>query len=626
MSDQLLNDLNPAQQQAVTFGTGPLLILAGAGSGKTRCLTYRVAWLISEQLINPGRALLLTFTNKAAAEMKSRVQRLLTVNDSQLAVNTLPWAGTFHSWCAWTLRRLAGPAGLPANWVIYDEDDKCSLLKEIISDLKLDPKRFKPRPIAAAISDAKNELISAVEYPQYVRGEWGETISQIYLEYYRRLNKFGALDFDDLLLRAVQLFNRQPDILAGFQQQIQYLLVDEYQDTNSAQYQLTRQLIGKNHNLTAVGDFSQAIYQFRGANFRNLMNLKNDFPDLTEIRLEQNYRSHQGILDAAHNIIRHNREHPILKLWTDRQSADRPRLFTAASELEEAKFIVSQLYPPYRDFAILYRTNAQSRVFEEALLSAGIPYILIGAIRFYQRAEIKDCLSYLRLIFNPHDKVSETRIIKLGKKRYSNFQIFRDAKLVNLRREHAADGGNPPVYPGVTANKQISPTSSSIKLSTPTLELLDSILSATKYLERFDPADPEDQARLENIRELRSVAQTYPDLSRFLEQVALVEKEALIKDHDSDLVTLMTLHAAKGLEFPNVFITGLEEGLLPHSRSLMKTEDVEEERRLMYVGVTRAMNKLYLTHARSRLFYGVRGVCVPSRFISEIGEDLLEKV
>lgn len=594
--NNFLSDLNPAQQKAVTFGQGPLLILAGAGSGKTRCLTYRVAWLISEQLINPSRALLLTFTNKAAGEMKSRVQKLLMINDLRITSSGLPWSGTFHSWCAWTLRRLAGPAGLPTNWVIYDEDDKCSLIKEIISDSKLDPQRFKPRPVASAISDAKNELISATEYPQYVRGEWGEAVSQIYLEYYRRLNKFGALDFDDLLLRAVQLFNRKPDILAGFQRQIQYLLVDEYQDTNSAQYQLTRQLVGKNRNLTAVGDFSQAIYQFRGANFRNLMNLKNDFPDLTEIRLEQNYRSHQGILDVAHNIIRHNRQHPILKLWTDRKTVNRPQLFTAMSELQETKFIISKLHPPYQDYAILYRTNAQSRLFEEALLNSGIPYVLIGAIRFYQRMEIKDCLSYLRLIFNPNDKVSETRIIKLGKKRYQSFLGFINSP-------------NFPKFPQI-----------------PTLSLLDSILSATKYSERFDPADPEDQARLENIRELRSVAQTYPDLSKFLEQVALVEKEALVKDQNSDVVTLMTLHAAKGLEFPNVFIAGLEEGLLPHSRSLMKEADIEEERRLMYVGVTRAMNKLYLTNARSRLFYGARGVCVESRFIREIGENLIERV
>ena len=596
-----LDDLNPEQRRAVTHPGGPVLILAGAGSGKTRCLTYRVAWLISDQLVDPSRILLLTFTNKAAGEMKSRVKTLLNNQQSIINNQQLPWAGTFHSWCAWILRKHAGLAGLKESWVIYDEDDKVSLLKDIISDLDLPKTRFRPRAAGAVISEAKNELVGATEYPQFARGEWYEGIARIYLEYQRRMKQFGGLDFDDLLVEAVKMFERQEELLTRYQEQIQHLLVDEYQDTNTAQYRLTRLLVGRHRNLTAVGDFSQAIYQFRGANYKNLLQLQRDFKELTTMRLEQNYRSHQSILDAAHQVIKNNTQHPVLKLWTDKKSPELVKLHVAMSEIDEAAFVTQAIEMAnlrkngefrHRDFAVLYRTNAQSRVFEEAMLAAGVPYVLVGGIQFYQRAEVKDCLAYLRLLYNPDDKVSETRVLKLGKQRYTDFRTF--TRQVNQKMT--------------------------------TRELLDGVIRETRYLERFDQKDPEDQVRIENVKELLSVAEAYPQLGNFLEQVTLVERETLQQKENRDGVVLMTLHAAKGLEFKQVFLVGLEEGLLPHSRSMEKLENLEEERRLMYVGVTRAMDELVLSYARSRLVFGSRGVAVPSRFIGEIGEERLERI
>ena len=596
-----LDDLNPEQRRAVTHPGGPVLILAGAGSGKTRCLTYRVAWLISDQLVDPSRILLLTFTNKAAGEMKSRVKTLLNNQQSIINNQQLPWAGTFHSWCAWILRKHAGLAGLKESWVIYDEDDKVSLLKDIISDLDLPKTRFRPRAAGAVISEAKNELVGATEYPQFARGEWYEGIARIYLEYQRRMKQFGGLDFDDLLVEAVKMFERQEELLTRYQEQIQHLLVDEYQDTNTAQYRLTRLLVGRHRNLTAVGDFSQAIYQFRGANYKNLLQLQRDFKELTTMRLEQNYRSHQSILDAAHQVIKNNTQHPVLKLWTDKKSPELVKLHVAMSEIDEAAFVTQAIEMAnlrkngefrHRDFAVLYRTNAQSRVFEEAMLAAGVPYVLVGGIQFYQRAEVKDCLAYLRLLYNPDDKVSETRVLKLGKQRYTDFRTF--TRQVNQKMT--------------------------------TRELLDGVIRATRYLEKFDDKDPEDQVRIENVKELMSGAEAYPQLGNFLEQVTLVERETLQQKENRDGVRLMTLHAAKGLEFKQVFLVGLEEGLLPHSRSIEKLEDLEEERRLMYVGVTRAMDELVLSYARSRLVFGARGVAVPSRFIGEIGEERLERI
>ena len=440
-------------------------------------------------------------------------------------------------------------------------------------------------------------------YPQYARGIWQKNVAQIYLEYQRFLRQNQAADFDDLIFKVIDLFKKFPEVLGKYQNKYRYLLVDEYQDTNHAQYILTKLLAQRYHNLTVVGDCSQSIYGWRGANFRNLINLKNDFLDLHIINLEQNYRSTKTILDVAYSVICHNTTHPILKLWTKNEEGEKIYLYEASSEINEAEFIANQIsrhLDQYRlsDFAILYRTNAQSRVLEEFFLQSGIPYVLVGGTRFYQRKEVKDVLAYLRLIANPKDTVSHVRIEKLGKARLEKFLNWQERNL--------------------SKNKQLL-----------TLDLFDELLKATNYLELYDPKDEEDLARLENINELRSVANEFPDLNDFLENVSLVEQESLpdkpiSNGNKKEAVTLMTLHAAKGLEFPIVFIVGMEEGLFPHSRSLLDQGELEEERRLCYVGITRAKKKLFLTYARKRLYFGQHSANEISRFIQDIPEDLIE--
>lgn len=593
MSD-ILTHLNPPQQEAVTYGEGPLLILAGAGSGKTRALTYRVAYLIKDQKIEPENILLVTFTNKAANEMKERVRKLVGI--------TPPFAGTFHSFCARILRIDGKHIGIPPNYLIYDEADQLDTIKLALEKLDISSKYFRPTSVLTTISQAKNELISATEYPQYARGHFQKTVAQVYLTYQQLLKEYEALDFDDLLFEVVRLFQKEKPVLGKYQNRFRYILVDEYQDTNRAQYILTKLLAKKWRSLCVVGDASQAIYGWRGADYRNLSHLKNDFPDLKIINLEQNYRSTQKILDAAHKVISHNTTHPILKLWTKKEGGEKISLYEAKSELDEAAFVVNKIAEhklkqnsPYSDFAVLCRTNAQSRVLEEAFLHAGIPYILVGGVRFYERKEIKDCLAYLRVLANPKDLVSYKRIKKLGKGRVKKFLEFREKF-------------NPKKYP--------------------TIKILDKVLKATGYLDLYDPEDEKDLARLENIKELRSVAMEFPELNQFLENVALVQQEYLSdrprKDIKKEGATLMTAHAAKGTEFPVIFLVGMEEGLFPHSRSMMEKDELEEERRLCYVGMTRAKDKLYMTYARRRLYFGQRASNPVSRFIADIPENLLE--
>ncbi len=609
--NQLLNDLNDEQKLVVRQTEGPMLVLAGAGSGKTRCITYKVAYLVAEKLIDPERILLLTFTNKAAGEMKARVEKLTGKN--------LTLAGTFHSLCAKILRREGRLINLPINYLIYDEDDQVEVVKQAMNNLALSTRDFKPRSVLATISEAKNELINEREYPQYARGEWQKMTARVYLEYQKLLREAGAVDFDDLLTKTVELFNKQPQRLAYYQNLWQYLLVDEYQDTNQAQFQLTKMLAGKWKNLCCVGDFSQSVYRWRGADFRNLARLKEEFTNLKTFYLEQNYRSTQTILDAAEGIITQNTTHPVLKLWTKKGKGDRITLFEAEDEKAEAGFIVetiknNQLHNSqfsFSEFAVLYRTNAQSRAIEEALIRAGVPYRLVGGTRFYQRKEIKDCLAMLRVIANSKDKVSWQRIEKLGKGRLNKFQEWTEN---NEQKIESNEGKR---------TKQLL-----------TLEILDQILAATGYLELYNPKDEEDLVRLENIKELRSVATEFSNLDSFLENVALVEADEKVnvaaRPHpatagsDGGQVTLMTLHAAKGLEFRTVFLIGMEEGLFPHSRSLMDKEQLEEERRLAYVGITRAKEKVYLTFTRRRLYFGVRSHNYVSRFIGEIPEHLLD--
>ncbi len=592
--EEFLKGLNDKQLDAVKMVSGPVLILAGAGSGKTRVLTYKVAYLISQKKVEPESILLVTFTNKAANEMKERMAKLL-VNTKTDAIASLqhdvaaPLAGTFHSICVKILRADGKEIGISPHFVIYDDSDSADLIKDILKKMDLSTKNYNPNAVLATISQAKNQMIGALEYPQFARGFWQETVSQIYLSYSKALKENEALDFDDLIMETVKLFKKSAVTLEKYQNKWRYVFVDEFQDTNFAQFELTKLLAKKYSNICVVGDFSQSIYSWRGADYRNLLNFKKDFPNTKTFNLEQNYRSTQTILDAAFGVISKNNSHPILKLWTDKKGGEKIVLHEAGDEREEASFIVKQLTDNYSDYAVLYRTNAQSRVLEEAFLHEGIPYVLVGGTRFYERKEIKDILSYLRLLHNSKDTVSYNRAEKLGKGRLEKFKKIASSQ---------------------------APRND-------TLGLLDEILKVTGYLEMFDQENEEDLARLENIKELRSVAQEFPVLSDFLENVALVEKESR-RHTDKNAVTLMTLHAAKGLEFPVVFMVGMEEGLFPHSRSLMDKLEMEEERRLCYVGITRAKEKLFLIYTRRRLFFGVRSENLLSRFISDIPEHLLK--
>lgn len=595
MKDVILNDLNTPQQEAALHVDGPVLILAGAGSGKTRVLTYRVAHLILDHHVEPDSILMLTFTNKAAAEMKTRIQVLLSSP-------TTPFAGTFHSLCVKILRADGIHIGVDPNFAIYDEQDALDCVKEIMTNLDISQKNYNPRAVLHTISEAKNELISATEYPQFARGYFQEAVAQVYLAYQIMLHENRALDFDDLLIKAVELFKKQKEILGKYQERYQFILVDEYQDTNKAQYTITKMLAARYRNICVVGDASQSIYRWRGADFRNITNFKKDYPEAKEYHLEQNYRSTQRILDAAHSVISKNTSHQILELWTDNDKGEKITLYEARTEHDESAFLVKTILQsrrPFADFAVLYRTNAQSRVLEEAFLHAGIPYILVGGTRFYDRKEIKDVLAYLRVLANPKDSVSHKRIEKLGKGRYKKFLEYIQT-----------------IDPDHLSNLQ-------------TLDLLDKVLDITQYLLLYDPNIEEEASRLENIKELRSVATEFPILRDFLETVALVEQEyepknKKIRDEKRDAVTLMTLHAAKGLEFPIVAIIGMEEGLFPHSRSLMDREELEEERRLCYVGITRAKEKLYLTYANRRLFFGTRTQNMVSRFLSDIPQHAID--
>ncbi len=597
MNDNLLSSLNKEQTDAVTFGNGPLLVLAGAGSGKTKVLTHRVAWFISENIAGPENILLLTFTNKAAGEMKERVLNLTRQAPA--------FAGTFHSFCAKLLRMDGRHIDIPQGFIIYDTDDSKDLIKQILEDLNLPIESYPPGTLLSQISEAKNQLLRPNQYAEYIQSEWQEKIFKVWTQYEKALGKNGALDFDDLMLKVVELFDTQTTVLSKWQNQLSHILVDEWQDTNKVQYRLTKLLLGNNNNLTAVGDFSQSIYSWRGADPTNLNKLTKDFPSIKIVNLEQNYRSTQTILDAANFVISKNRSHPILKLWTDKGMGDKIKVYPARNGFDEAQFIVDEintLAPRYKfsDVAILYRTNAQSRVLEEALLHDGVPYTLIGGVRFYDRKEIRDALAYLRLLANPKDSVARKRIEKIGKRKTERFDELVD-QLKDVENYK-------------------------------TIDILDTVIQKVDYLSLFKKESEENLARLENIKELRSVATEFPKLNDFLENVALVEAEQNSKktnvpvseNSKPNSVTLMTLHTAKGLEYKVVFIVGLEEGIFPHSRSLMDTNQLEEERRLAYVGITRAKESLYLTYASKRLYFGENTSNPPSRFIVDIPENLLE--
>lgn len=588
---QYLEELNEDQKKAVLHGEGPALVLAGAGSGKTRVLTTRVAHLIQEQDIHPQSILLVTFTNKAAHEMNKRVM--------ELTGSKLPLSGTFHSICAKILRRYGNRIGLDNNYVIYDNKDQMDLIKQIYKEIGLNDKEYKPAGVLASISNAKNEMLSVEEYHNLANGRFQKTVSRVYKLYQHNLRKNQAVDFDDLLNLTNQLFSQSKETLAYFQDMIEYVLVDEYQDTNKAQYQLTKYFTKPQNNLFVVGDFSQSIYAWRGADYKNMMYLKNDFPKIKEYRLEQNYRSTQSILDAATQVISKNSSHPILDLWTENtENTKITHIDTDSGEREAMEVInkIKRLFDyDYSDIAILYRTNAQSRLFEEACVKAGIPYKLVGGFKFYERKEIKDLLAYLKAAINPNDTVAEARAIKIGKRRFASFK----KEMENIEAD------------------QLAP-----------LELLEKILESTKYKEKFKPKVPDDVERLANIQELLNVAAQFENTQLFLENVALVQDNEMADTemtNGHNAITMMSLHSAKGLEFPVVFMVGMEEGLLPHSRSLLDKEQMEEERRLCYVGITRAKEKLFFSSAQKRYMYGNSSYSTLSRFLSDIDPTILHK-
>ena len=599
MEEKLLKDLNKEQKMAVLHTDGPTIILAGAGSGKTRVLTYKVLYLMAEKSVPPEAILMVTFTNKAAKEMKERIFKYIKQHGLERTVSSVPHVSTFHSLCAKILRIDGKHIGLSNRFIIYDDQDQVDAIKDAMGRLGISIKDYKPYSILATISGAKNELIGPEEYISFARGHFQETVARIYPVYQKILKENDAVDFDDLILKTVKLLRENDFIREKYQNKFEYVLVDEYQDTNRAQYALTRLLSEKFKNICIVGDFSQSIYSWRGADYRNLMKFQQDFLGTKTFSLSQNYRSTQKILDAATAVISKNTSHPVLQLWTENSDGEHIEIYEAGSEQDEADFILKFIarfgVENLRDIVILYRTNAQSRVIEEAFLHHGLPYVLYGGTRFYERKEVKDILCYLRLLNNPKDSVSYKRAEKLGKGRLQKFFDFQNT--IEDTDKHT------------------------------TIELLDAAVKATGYLGLYDEKDEEDRMRLENIKELRSVAIEFPNLSEFLENITLVEQEYTSpeqrRDGNKNAVTMMTMHAAKGLEFPIVFIIGMEEGLFPHSRSLMDRNELEEERRLAYVGMTRAKKKLILTYARRRLFFGQRTSNTVSRFVMEIPEHVV---
>ena len=638
----LLDGLNREQQQAVQHTEGPLLILAGAGSGKTKVLTVRIAYLLA-QGVNPYEILAITFTNKAAKEMKSRVEGL--VGD----VANRIWLSTFHSFCAKFLRfELDNFLGYNSNFTIYDTSDSQVVIKAALKALNLDDKYYPVGAMISAISDAKNKLMFASDYRKQARDFYQQKVADVYEYYERELRKNNALDFDDLLLVAVKLLQSNAAVLDKYSKRFKYVMIDEYQDTNHAQYLLAYLLSSHWKNIAVVGDADQSIYAWRGADIQNILDFEKDYPNCTSIKLEQNYRSTKIILNAANAVIDNNEGRPEKNLWTDKVEGAKIQHFTAQSEHEEAAFIGDTIVKkhdihgvPYGDMAILYRTNAQSRVLEEALIKRALPYTMVGGTKFYDRKEIKDVLAYLRVLYNPFDDLSLLRIINVPKRSIG-------ATTVSKLQDYARENGTS-LFMTLTQLHLVDTIKGKTKEKLEefgiliftlvaemddksVLDILEAILDRTGYLAQLEEStDPQDQARAENIGELLSVAKDFQDtnptgtVEDFLEQVALVNDVDSFEQEESK-VTLMTLHAAKGLEFPIVFLGGLEEGLFPHSRTLMNPEEIEEERRLAYVGITRAEKELYISNATTRTVFGRTSSYLPSRFIDEIPAELVDSL
>ena len=636
----LLDGLNREQAQAVQHTEGPLLILAGAGSGKTKVLTVRIAYLLS-QGVNPYEILAITFTNKAAKEMKSRVESL--VGD----VANRIWLSTFHSFCAKFLRfELDNFLGYNSNFTIYDTSDSQAVIKAALKALNLDDKYYPVGAMIGAISDAKNKLLFASDFRKQAKDFYQQKVADVYEYYERELRKNNALDFDDLLLVAVKLLQTNAAVLDKYSKRFRYVMIDEYQDTNHAQYLLASLLSSHWKNIAVVGDADQSIYAWRGADIQNILDFEKDYPNCTSIKLEQNYRSTKIILDAAKAVIDNTEDRPEKNLWTDKTEGAKIQHFTAQSEHEEAAFIGDMIVKkhdihgiPYGDMAILYRTNAQSRVLEEGLIKRALPYTMVGGTKFYDRKEIKDVLAYLRVLYNPFDDLSLLRIINVPKRSIGAITVSKlqdyartngTSLFMTLTQLHLVDS-----IKGKTKEKLeefgiLIFTLVAEMDDKSVLDILEAILDRTGYLAQLEEStDPQDQARAENIGELLSVAKDFQDtnptgtVEDFLEQVALVNDVDSFEQEESK-VTLMTLHAAKGLEFPIVFLCGLEEGLFPHSRTLMNPEEIEEERRLAYVGITRAEKELFISNATTRTVFGRTSAYLPSRFIDEIPAELID--
>lgn len=639
---RIFEGLNEAQKGAVVEINGPLLILAGAGSGKTKTLTHRIAYLISEKKIDPARILAVTFTNKAAREMRERIAKLMygdrgDMNWEEIAFRRdwMPFTGTFHGICVKILRRDGEHLGIPKSFVIFDEQDRTGAVKQALREFGIDEKKYTPRAIAAVISSSKNELIDSGSFRNFASTPMQKVAASVFPVYEKILEEASALDFDDLILKTVRLLEI-PDLREKWRNQFEYILVDEYQDTNSAQYKLVKLLVNSQRNICVIGDDWQNVYMWRGADFRNILNFETEYPDAKIVKLEQNYRSTKQILDAAQTIISKNRQRSDKKLWTKNNSGKPVCVQQVADERAEAEWIVSKTKAEistgsrgYKDFTVLYRTNAQSRPIEDALVKYGIPYKIVGGQRFYDRKEIKDIIAYLRLIFQPEDKTSFNRIInvpsrKIGDTSLEKFFAWQEENsyklsdaLSNVRGANCLTARA--VKSFVDFANLLEQMRTLASESSPSM-LIDVLLKRIKYIEYLDDGSLKAEERIENVKELVSVAKEYDNvgLAGFLEEVALMSDVDNYQE-GSDSLTLMTIHAAKGLEFPVVIMCGMEEGLFPHSQSMFEEDKMEEERRLCYVGMTRAKEELYLLHARSRMVFGSLSHNIPSRFLNEIG-------
>ena len=633
----IFKDLNPAQADAVKTTSGPVLILAGAGSGKTKTLTHRIAYLMTNERVWPNEILAVTFTNKAAKEMRERLGQLISQEGSTRSF--MPWMGTFHGICVRLLRQDGHTIGIQPNYVIYDEDDRQGLIKQAMKQLSIADKQIKPRAVSSAISNAKNELVSPEEFATTSHYPFQQAVAKIYALYEKMRMDAGALDFDDLLIETVRLFRDQPEVRSKWRSQFKHILIDEYQDTNAAQYAIVKSLVGDSRNICVVGDDWQSIYSWRGADFTNILNFERDFPGAKVIKLEQNYRSTGAILEAAHNVITKNLQRTDKELWTAEPAGAPVQVHPVYDEAEEAYMVVSRIgvqatmgARKYGDFAILYRTNSQSYTLERALIQQRVPYQIVGGVRFYDRKEIKDVIAYLRLLYQPNDRMSFSRIVNvptrgIGATSLEKFLIWQASSgmdivsaLVNADQTSSVMARARTAF--MTLGETLRLLQAKVESGDSPSDIIEALITKTGYRDYILDGTPQAEEREANIGALISDAKSFASLPDFLEEVALMSS-ADTNSHEQK-VTLMTIHAAKGLEFPVVFMVGMEEGIFPHSRVYEAgPAELEEERRLCYVGMTRAREELHLSYAQSRLQFGQRSYNPSSRFLADMGHELM---